>query len=438
MFGALTETFSRIRSSLAFQKKLSESNIADAFREVRIALLDADVSYSIVKEFIRRVKEKALGESVLKSVEPGQQFVKIMHDELVILMGSIEPEIPLKGVVMLVGLQGCGKTTQAAKLAYFLKNKKNKKVLLVACDLQRPAAITQLKLLGAQAEVDVFFIEGESDPVVVAKKSLVYAEKNGTDVIILDTAGRLHIDEELMKELERIKEATKPQEILFVANAATGQDAVNVAEQFHKRVSMTGAILTMLDGSARAGAAISIREVTGVPLKFEGVGEKLGDLQLFNPQSMADRILGMGDTINLVKKAQEHMDEVEAKKLEEKLLKATFTYGDYLKQLQMVKKMGSLKSLLKMVPGMSQMGALDMSEDKFLTAEAVILSMTEKERQERDELSMSRRKRIAKGSGTALDEVNKIVKNFQQAKQFFKNMPSQKGLEKMLGGTKWR
>ena len=286
--------------------------------------------------------------------------------------------------------------------------------------------------------MDVFSIEGENDPVAVAKKSLVYAEKSGVDVIIIDTAGRLHIDEELMKQLGRIKEATKPQEILFVANAATGQEAVNVAEQFHKRVSMTGAILTMLDGSARAGAAISIREATGVPLKFEGIGEKLADLQLFNPQSMADRILGMGDTINLVKRAQEHMDEAEAKKLEEKLLKASFTYGDYLKQLQMVKKMGSLKSLLKMLPGMPQMGDMDMSEDKFLAAEAIILSMTEKERQERDDLSMSRRKRIAKGSGSALDEVNKLVKNFQQAKQFFKNMPSQKGLEKMLGGTKWR
>lgn len=438
MFGALTETFSKTLGALAFQKKLSESNIADAVRDVRLAMLDADVSYPIVKEFIRRVKEKALGESVLKSVAPGQQFVKILHDELVALMGTQEPEILLKGVIMLCGLQGSGKTTQAAKLAYFLKNKKAKKPLLVACDLQRPSAVLQLQTLGAQAGVEVFAIEGETDPVVVAKKGLAHAEKTGVDVVILDTAGRLHIDEDLMKQLQRIKDVTKPQEILFVANAATGQEAVNVAEQFHKTVGMTGAILTMLDGSSRAGAAISIREVTGVPLKFEGVGEKLGDLQLFNPESMADRILGMGDTINLVKKAQEHMDEAEAKKLEEKILKASFTYGDYLKQLQMVKKMGSLKSLLKMLPGASSLGELDMSEEKFLKAEAMILSMTEKERQERDELSMSRRKRIAKGSGNSLDDVNKLVKNFQQAKQFFKNMPSQKGLEKMLGGMKWR
>lgn len=438
MFGALTETFSKIGSALAFNKKLSESNIADAVRDVRLALLDADVSYPVVKEFIRRVKEKALGDSVIKAVAPGQQFIKTIHEELVLLMGGEEPEIALKGVIMLCGLQGSGKTTQAAKLAHYLKTKKGKSPLLVACDLQRPAAIAQLKTLAGQAGVPCFALEGESNPVAVAKKGLAEAEKIGADVIIFDTAGRLHVDDELMEQLKRIKEVTRPSEILFVANAATGQEAVNVADAFHKTVGLTGAILTMLDGSSRAGAAISIREVTGVPLKFEGTGEKVEDLRPFNPRSMADRILGMGDTINLVKKAQEHIDEAEAKKLEEKILKATFSYDDYLKQLQMVKKMGSLKSLFKMLPGASQLGDLDMSEEKFLKAEAMILSMTVKERQERDELSMSRRKRIAKGSGNSLDEVNKLVKNFHQAKQFFKNMPSQKGLEKMLGGMKWR
>lgn len=438
MFGALTDTFTKISSTLGFQKKLTESNIADAVRDVRLALLDADVSYPIVKEFVRRVKDKAVGEALLKAVLPGQQFVKILHDELVHIMGEDEPEIITSGVIMLVGLQGSGKTTAAGKLAYLLKNKEGKKPLLVACDLQRPAAVLQLQTLASQAAVDFFSVQGESDPVRVVKRALEHAKTSGLDVVILDTAGRLHIDDELMQQLKAMKEVAKPKEVLFVANSATGQEAVNVAEQFHSTVGLTGAILTMLDGSSRAGAAISIKESTGVPLKFEGVGEKLGDLQLFNPKSMADRILGMGDTINLVKRAQEHIDEEQAKKLEEKILKATFTYDDYLKQLQMVKKMGSLKSLLKMLPGASQLGEFDMSEEKFLRAEAMILSMTERERQEKDELSMSRRKRIARGSGNVLDEVNKLVKSFQQAKQFFKNMPSQKGLEKMLGGMKWR
>jgi signal recognition particle subunit SRP54 len=309
---------------------------------------------------------------------------------------------------------------------------------LAACDLQRPAAIEQLKILGQQCGIAVFSIAGEKDPIVIAKKALHQAEEEGHDLLIVDTAGRLHIDDELMTQLEKIKGAVKPTEILFVANATTGQDAVNIANEFNKRIEITGTILTMLDGNTRGGAAISIREVTGKPLKFEGIGEKLDDIQIFNPKSMADRILGMGDTINLVKKAQEHIDEDEAQKLEQKIRTATFTYEDYLRQIQMVKKMGSIKSLLGMLPGMSQMPAMDFDEKEFFKVEAMILSMTQDERNEKDELIPSRRKRIAQGSGTKMEDINKLVKSFKQAKQFFKNMPNMKQLEKMLGGSLWR
>ncbi len=340
---------------------------------------------------------------------------------------------------MVCGLQGSGKTTHCAKLANYLKKKgESKNPLLVACDLQRPAAVDQLKTLGEQTGVAVFLIPGEKDPVKVAKAALQKAKNEHHDVLIVDTAGRLHIDEELMLQLENVKKALQPQEILFVANATTGQDAVNIAAEFNKRIEVTGTILTMLDGNTRGGAAISIREVTGKPLKFEGVGEKLDDLQLFNPASMADRILGMGDTINLVKKAQEHIDEEEAKKLEKKIRSATFTYEDYLKQIQTVKKMGSLKSLLGMLPGMGALKAMEFDEKEFFKIEAIIQSMTAAERQEKDELVPSRRKRIASGSGTKIEDVNKLVKSFKQAKQFFKNMPNMKNLEKMMGGSLWR
>ena len=436
MFSALTDKLSDIFSSLSGNKKLSEENISDAVREVRLALLEADVNFAVTKNFIKRVKEKALGDQVIKSVTPGQHFIKVIHDELVALMGGGEAVLHLNAkpaVVMLCGLQGAGKTTHAAKLAKYLgKSEHKKKTLLAACDLQRPAAVEQLKTLGGQIGVEVFALEGEKNPVKVAKAAQKAAIEGGFDVLILDTAGRLHIDDALMQELLEIKAAVNPHEILFVANAATGQDAVTTATAFNDRLGVTGTILTMLDGDTRAGAAISIHEVTGKPLKFEGIGEKLDDLQLFNPRSMADRILGMGDTINLVKKAKEHISEEEAQDLEEKIRKASFTYDDYLKQMQAVRKMGSLKGLMKMLPGISKLPDLDQSEKEFYKIEAMILSMTLRERSEKDDLSMSRMKRIARGSGTTVQDINKLKKSFKQSKQFFKNPPSRKMMDKFM------
>lgn len=446
MLGTLTTKLQGVFSTLTGKKRLTEENIAEAVNEVRLALLEADVNYSVTKTLVKQVKEKALGDQVIKSVTPGQQFIKVVHDELVTLMGSQESDLQLTGhpagqpaVIMLCGLQGSGKTTQCAKLAKYLKKKGLAKTpLLAACDLQRPAAIEQLKTLGQQIQVPVFSLPGEADPVRVAQAALKQAKEGQHDVLIVDTAGRLHIDDELMKQLERIKVVLNPQEILFVANATTGQDAVSVATEFNNRMSVTGSILTMLDGNTRGGAAISIREVTGKPLKFEGVGERLDDIQVFNPKSMADRILGMGDTINLVKKAQEHINEEDAQKLEQKIRNATFTYDDYLKQIQTVKKMGSIKSLLGMLPGLGQMPAMDFDEKEFFKVEAMILSMTFDERAEKSELTNPRRKRVAQGSGTKIEDVNKLVKSFKQAKQFFKNMPNMKQLEKMMGGSLWR
>lgn len=431
MFGGITEKFQNVFSALASKKKLTEENISDAVREVRMALLDADVNYAVVKHFIKRVKEKALGEEVLKSVTAGDLFTKIVHDELKALMGE-EASLDLgrrPSVILLCGLQGSGKTTQSAKLAHYLK-KSQQKVLIAACDLQRPAAIDQLETLGAQADIPIHLDRNEKNPVKIAKAAHERAKKEAFDVLIIDTAGRLHLDADLMKELEKIQAATKPHEILFVANAATGQDAVKTAAEFDKRVSITGTILTMLDGNTRAGAAISIREVTGKPLKFEGVGEKITDFQLFHPESMADRILGMGDVINLVKKAQEHIDEEESKKLEKKLLKATFTYNDFLKQMRSIRKMGSLKSLLQMMPGFSGMGDLEMSDKEMGKIEAIILSMTLDERLGLEELIPLRRKRISLGSGTSIDDVNRMIKNFKRIKQMMKKMP---GLKKKFG-----
>ncbi|MBS4168779.1 signal recognition particle protein [Parachlamydia sp. AcF125] len=442
MLGVLTEKMQSLVSKLVGKKTLTEENIAEAVTEVRLALLDADVNYSVVKTLVKRVKEKAVGDVLIKSVSPGQQFIKIVHDELVALMGGSEATLNFSGnpaVIMLCGLQGCGKTTHSAKLAKYFKRKGNcKNPLLVACDLQRPAAVNQLQTLGAQINVPVFTIPGEKDPVKVAQQALEQAKKENHDVLIVDTAGRLHVDEELMRQLEKVRDTLQPGEILFVANAATGQDAVRVAAEFNARIAVTGTILTMLDGSTRGGAAISIKEVTGKPLKFEGIGEKLDDIQVFNPISMADRILGMGDTINLVKKAQEHISEEEAKNLEKKIRSATFTYNDYLNQIQMVKKMGSLKSLFGMFPGMSGLKLEDFEEKEFFKVEAMIQSMTPDERFEKVELSIPRRKRIVLGSGTTMDDINRLVKSFKQAKQFFKKLPNMKTLEKMMGGSLWR
>ncbi len=440
MLGTLTDQMQGIFSKLRGKKKLSEDNISDAVREVRLALLEADVNYGVAKTLVKRIKEKALGSEVLQSVSPGQQFIKCVHDELVELMGGSEAPLDLSGwpaVIMLCGLQGSGKTTQCAKLARFLmKNHGKKKPLLLACDLQRPAAIQQLKLLGEQIGVEVF--TGSGSAVSVVKAGMEYANVNRHDLVIVDTAGRLHIDQELMGELKEVKQAANPNEILFVVNATIGQDAVNVAAEFNQQIELTGTILTMLDGNTRGGAAISIKEVTGKPLKFEGIGETMDDIQIFNPSSMADRILGMGDTINLVRKAQEHIDEDEAKQLEKKLRSASFTYTDYLKQIQMVKKMGSFKSVLNMLPGMSQIKDMDLDDSELDKVEAIILSMTIDERVGSVELIPGRRKRIARGSGTSVQDVNKLAKSFRQAKQFFKKMPNMKQMQKMMGGAKWR
>jgi len=437
MFGQLTEKFQGLFRALSGNKTLTEENVSEAAREVRLALLDADVNYAVVGNFVKRVKEKSLGADVLKSVRPGEQFIKIVHDELIALMGGSEVALDLNGkisVVMLCGLQGSGKTTSAAKLAAYIgRTEKHKKVLLAACDLQRPAAIEQLKKLGSDIGVEVFSLDGEKRPIEVARRALEKAALEGFDVLVVDTAGRLHVDEDLMREIEELKKLLNPREVLFVANAATGQDAVKTAAEFDKRVQITGSVLTMLDGNARAGAAISIREVTGKPLKLEGVGEKIGDLRVFNPRSMADRILGMGDVINLVKKARESFDEKESLEMEEKLKKASFTYDDYLKQMGRVKKMGSFKSLLKMLPGMGSLGDLDFSDKEFSRLEAMILSMTPNERQEREELTHSRRKRIARGSGVGLEEVNRMVKGFKRVKQLFKSMPDMKAQAKKMG-----
>lgn len=435
MFGSLTEKFQNLFSSLSGKKVLTEQNMADAARDVRLALLDADVNYQVVSLFIKRVKEKGMGEAVLKSVTPGQQFVKLIHDELVDLMGSEETSLQFQSdltVFMVCGLQGSGKTTSCAKLAAYLqKTAPKKKLMLAGCDLQRPAAIDQLEKLALSIGVPFFSIRQGKTPLEVAKEAKALALKEGVDVLIVDTAGRLHVDSALMEELQKIKSFLNPQEVLFVASAATGQDAVRVASEFDNQIGISGTILTMLDGSARAGAAISIREVTKKPLKFEGIGEKIGDFQLFNPRSMADRILGMGDVINLVRKAEEHFDEKESKALEEKLRKASFSYEDYLRQMAMVKKMGSFSSLIKMIPGVgSMMGDIDFSDKEFSKTEAIILSMTPRERQEKDELTFSRKKRIAKGSGVDIEEVNRLVKGFKRVKQIFKNMPD---LKKMKG-----
>jgi signal recognition particle subunit SRP54 len=427
MFGTLTEKFKNLASRLAGQKTLTEENISDAVKDVRLALLDADVNFSIVSQLVKRVKEKAVGEKVLKAVSPGQQFIQVVHEELIALMGGDVVPLQLQeslSVIMLCGLQGSGKTTTTAKLAHFLQKKPHqKKVLVAACDLQRPAAIEQLQTLCASIETPLFTIAGEKDPVLVAKKALEKAKNEKFDVLIVDTAGRLHIDTELMDQLHQMKEVLRPHEVLFVASSNAGQDAVQTAQAFDQQMTITGTVLTMLDGTSRAGAAISIREITQKPLKFEGVGEKVGDFQPFNPQSMADRILGMGDIVNLVRKAQEEFDESQKEDLEKKLLKAAFTYEDYLKQMTAIKRMGPLKNLLQMMPGMSQLPNLDQSEGEFKKIEAMIQSMTKNERIEKVELVPSRRWRIAKGSGTTVDEVNRLIKGFKRMKDLFKSMP---------------
>lgn len=421
MFGSLTEKFQSITQSLFREKTLSEDSIAKAVREVRMALLDADVNFKVASKFVKKVKEKAIGTETTKGIKAGDQFIDIVHEELTDLMGKEEAEFSIKppSKILLCGLQGSGKTTQAAKLAHWIQKNHKLKPLVVACDLQRPAAVLQLKTLAEQVGADFFTIEGEKNPAVVAKKALA----EGADVTIFDTAGRLHIDDDLMRELEEVKNIVQPDKVLFVANAGAGQSAVETAEAFDQRVGITGVILTMLDGAARAGAAISIREVTGKPLIFEGVGERIEDLRLFHPRSMADRILGMGDIINLVKSAKEQFDEEETEKLEKKLKKANFTFDDYLKQMKAIQRMGPFKNILKMMPGVSDSAMMESSEENFYRIQAIIQSMTAGERRCRDELVPSRKRRIAKGSGSTMDDVNRLVKGFKQLKKISKDMP---------------
>jgi len=453
MFGQVTEKFSSLFSSLMGKKTLTQENVQEACDEVRLALLEADVQYGVVKGFSKKVKEKAEGVERLSGVRPGEQFIKIVHEELISLMGGDEEGLTFKvvpAVVLMAGLQGSGKTTTSVKLARFLRKKgSHAKPCVVACDLQRPAAVEQLKVLATQAGIDCFSVAGELRPIEVVKAALKAAKTASWDLLIFDTAGRLHVDEALMTELTAVKALINPEEVLFVANAATGQDAVNSAKAFHDRVGITGTVLTMLDGTSRGGAAISIREVTGKPLKFEGVGEKIDDFRLFSPTSMADRILGMGDTINLVRRAEEHIEEADAKNLEEKISKATYNYEDYLKHAKAIRKMGSMKSLLGMLPGMSQamskMKDMDLDESDLFKMEAMVHSMTPQERKEKCELTMTRRKRIARGCGLKLDEVNQMVKSFQRTKDLFKGLGGGGGsgsqmnqLKKMMGGLLWR
>ncbi|MFZ4773403.1 MAG: signal recognition particle protein [Chlamydiia bacterium] len=439
MFQGLSDKFRNIFSSLTGVTRLTEENLQDAVRNVRMALLDADVSYPIVSAFVKKVKEKALGAEAKHHISSKDLFVKIVHDELVALMGSQESELHMKGnpaVWLLVGLQGVGKTTQAAKLANLLKGKKyNKSPLIIAADLQRPAAIQQLQILGEKAGVAVFANIESKDPIQVVKSGLEFAKRNEHDIVIIDTAGRLHIDEALMGQIGQIKEMTHPQEVLFVASAATGQDAVKTAEEFHKTVGITGSILTMLDGTSRAGAAISILEVTKCPLKFEGIGEGIQDIQVFNPSSMADRILGMGDVINLVKKVESTFAGEEATPdLQKKIMQGSFTYQDFLEQMNKLSKLGPMKALLKMIPGMPDIpDDFDLERDSKKT-KAIILSMTADERQGETEIEHGRRIRISKGSGTSIEDVNRLVKGFKQAKQLSKNLPQLKKKFKGFGG----
>ncbi len=441
MFEGLTEKLQGAFRKLAGYGKLSEKNIADAMRDVRMALIEADVNFKVVKDFVARVKERAVGEDVLRSITPGQQVIKVVHDELVRLMGGSAEALDLSAspaVVMLVGLQGSGKTTLAGKLANMLR-RTGRHPLMVACDTKRPAAIEQLVVLAKQLDMPVYADTGQPDAAKIAAASIAHAKADHLDVIILDTAGRLHVDDELMGELEAIKRRLKPGEILLVADAMTGQDAVNIAQEFDRRLGITGAVLTKLDGDTRGGAALSIRAVTGKPIKLAGIGEKPSDIDLFHPDRLASRILGMGDVVTLVEKAQEQFTEEQARKLEEKIRKHSLNLEDYLAQLQQIKKMGSLESVLAMIPGMGQqLKHLQVDDRQLGKVEAIIQSMTDQERRQPELLNGSRRTRIAHGSGTTVQDVNKLLKGFEHAKKMMKNMGKmQKGLMRM-GGVRWR
>jgi len=443
MFENLSDKLDRAFKVLKGQGRITEINVAETLKEVRKALLDADVNYKVAKQFTDTVKEKALGQNVLTSVSPGQLMIKIAHDELADLMGGQKAELELKNnptIILMSGLQGSGKTTLSGKLANFLKSKRQKLPLLVACDVYRPAAIEQLKVLGEQIDVPVFSEEGNTNPVDIAKKGIAFAKENHLNVIIIDTAGRLAIDEEMMNEIAAIKNAVNPHEILFVVDAMTGQDAVNTAKTFNDRLDFNGVMLTKLDGDTRGGAALSIKSVVNKPIKFVGTGEKLDALDVFYPERMADRILGMGDIVSLVEKAQEQFDSVEAAKLSKKIAKNQFNFNDFLQQIQQIKKMGNMKDLMGMIPGVGKaIKDIDVSNDSFKHIEAIIHSMTIQERENPQLLSGSRRNRIAKGSGTNIQEVNKLLKQFEEMRKMmrmFSNKDQMKNMMRQMPGMR--
>jgi signal recognition particle subunit SRP54 len=439
MFQSLTHNLERAFKVLKGQGHISEINVSETMKEVRKALLDADVSYKIAKELTDKIKKEAIGKNVLTAVSPGQLMVKIVHDELVQLMGSSYAELNLKAspaIILMAGLQGSGKTTHSAKLAHFLKTKKTKKVLLVAADVYRPAAVEQLKVLGNQIEVDVFTEDGNTNPVDLAKKGVTHAKTMGHQVVIIDTAGRLAIDQEMMEEITRIKKAVNPQETLFVVDSMTGQDAVNTAKAFHDRLDYDGVILTKLDGDTRGGAALTVRYVVEKPIKFIGLGEKMNDLDIFYPERMADRILGMGDIVGFVEKAQEQFDEAEARKVQKKLAKNEFDFNDFINQIRQIKKMGNIKNMMSMLPGVGKaVKDLDIGDDSFKHVEAIICSMTPYERANPQVINGSRRKRIASGSGTSIQEVNKLLKTFEHTRKMLKTVVTG-GMKNMLRGLK--
>ena len=442
MFENLSDKLERSFKVLKGHGRITEINIAETLKEVRKALLDADVSYKIAKEFTKTVKEKALGQNVLTAVSPSQLMVKIVHDELAELMGGDEVEINIQGkpaVILIAGLQGSGKTTFSAKLAYHLKNKKSKKVLLVAGDVYRPAAIEQLRVLGEQVEVEVFTEEDNKNPVKIAQNAVAHAQNMGHHIVIVDTAGRLAVDEEMMNEISAIHSKIKPQETLFVVDSMTGQDAVNTAKAFNDILNFDGVVLTKLDGDTRGGAALTIRSVVQKPIKFVGIGEKMDALDVFYPKRMADRILGMGDIVSFVEKAQEQFDEEESRKLQKKIAKNTFDYNDFIKQIQQIKKMGNVKDLMGMIPGMGKMMKnVDIDDDAFKGIEAIIHSMTPYERENPKTINGSRRRRIASGSGTSVQDVNRLIKQFEDTRKMMRMVTTGGGRKAMKNMKKMK
>ncbi|WP_163517540.1 signal recognition particle protein [Gelidibacter japonicus] len=431
MFNNLSEKLDKALHVLKGHGSITEVNVAETLKEVRRALLDADVNFKIAKEFTNTVKEKALGQNVLTTLQPGQLMVKLVKDELTELMGGDAEGINLSGnpsIILMSGLQGSGKTTFSGKLANYLKNKKTKKPLLIACDVYRPAAVDQLHVVGEQINVEVYSDKGNTDPVAIAKAGIAHAKANGHNVVIIDTAGRLAVDEAMMTEISNIRDAIQPQEILFVVDAMTGQDAVNTAKAFNDVLNFDGVILTKLDGDTRGGAAISIKSVVNKPIKFIGTGEKMEAIDVFYPSRMADRILGMGDVVSLVERAQEQFDEEEARKLQKKIAKNQFGFDDFLKQIQQIKKMGNMKDLIGMIPGAGKMMKdIDIDDDAFKGIEAIIHSMTPLERANPSVINASRKKRIGKGSGTSVQEVNQLLKQFNQMSKMMKMMQGGKG-----------